>query len=108
MPYRVSNQTGYIDYDMLEETAQLFRPKLLLCGGSAYPRDYDYPRLRQIAEKVSAYLLCDMAHFSGLVIAKQVANPFDYCDVVTTTTHKTLRGPRSGIIFFRYDGILIT
>jgi len=101
MPYRVSNKTGYIDYDMLEETASLFRPKLLLCGGSAYPRDYDYARLRTIAEKVGAYLLCDMAHFSGLVIGKQLQNPFDFCDVVTTTTHKTLRGPRSGIIFFR-------
>jgi glycine hydroxymethyltransferase len=101
MPYRVSNQTGYIDYDALEETASLFRPKLLLCGGSAYPRDYDYPRLKSIADKVGAYLLCDMAHFSGLVVAKQVANPFEYVDMVTSTTHKTLRGPRSGIIFFR-------
>lgn len=101
MPYRVSNKTGYIDYDALEESATLFRPKLLLCGSSAYPRDFEYPRLRQIADKVGAYLLCDMAHYSGLVIAKECANPFEYCDVVTSTTHKTLRGPRSGLIFFR-------
>jgi glycine/serine hydroxymethyltransferase len=68
-PYKVSNQTGYIDYDALEENATSFKPKLLICGGSAYPRDYDYARLRQIADKVGAYLLCDMAHFSGLVLS---------------------------------------
>jgi glycine hydroxymethyltransferase len=100
-PYKVSNQTGYIDYDALEESATSFQPKLLICGGSAYPRDYDYARLRQIADKVGAYLLCDMAHFSGLVLAQEIGNPFNYCDLVTSTTHKTLRGPRSGLIFFR-------
>jgi len=101
MPYRVSSQTGLIDYDVLEEHATLFRPKLILCGASAYPRDFDYARFRQIADKVGAYLMCDMAHFSGLVVAKLLNNPFDYCDIVTSTTHKTLRGPRSGLIFFR-------
>jgi glycine hydroxymethyltransferase len=101
MPYRVSPKTGYIDYDRLEENAELFKPKLIISGASAYPRDWDYCRLRKIADKVGAYLLCDMAHISGLVAARECANPFDYCDVVTTTTHKTLRGPRAGLIFFR-------
>ncbi|KAL6063291.1 glycine hydroxymethyltransferase shm1 [Balamuthia mandrillaris] len=101
MPYQVSPQTGLIDYDKLEENAALFRPKLIICGASAYPRDWDYARLRKIADKHGAYLMCDMAHFSGLVAAQECNNPFEYCDVVTTTTHKTLRGPRSGMIFFR-------
>jgi len=100
MPYQV-NETGYIDYDMLEKTASLFRPQLLIAGASAYPREWDYARMRKIADKHNAWLLADMAHISGLVAAQEAANPFDYCDVVTTTTHKTLRGPRAGIIFFR-------
>jgi len=74
---------------------------MIICGASAYPRDWDYARLRKIADRHNAYLLCDMAHISGLVAAQIVANPFDFCDVVTTTTHKTLRGPRAGMIFFR-------
>jgi len=85
----------------LEKTAGLFRPNLIICGASAYPRDFNYPRFRQIADKHGAWLLCDMAHFSGIVAAQECNNPFDYCDIVTTTTHKTLRGPRSGLIFFR-------
>eukprot|EP01100_Stratorugosa_tubuloviscum_P000198 TRINITY_DN103_c2_g1_i2.p1 TRINITY_DN103_c2_g1~~TRINITY_DN103_c2_g1_i2.p1 ORF type:complete len:463 (-),score=252.52 TRINITY_DN103_c2_g1_i2:64-1452(-) len=101
MPYRVNKETGYIDYDALEESAQLFRPKLIICGASAYPRDFDYERLRKIANKTKSYLLCDMAHISGIVAANECNNPFDYCDFVTTTTHKTLRGPRAGMIFFR-------
>jgi len=101
MPYQLHPQTGLIDYDRLEENAALFRPRLLVCGGSAYPRDYDYPRFRKIADKHGAYLLCDMAHFSGLVAAQECLSPFDYVDVVTSTTHKTLRGPRSGLIFYR-------
>lgn len=101
MPYQVDNGTGYIDYDRLEQNAALFRPKILICGASAYPRDFDFPRLRKIADNHGAYLLCDMAHISGLVAAEEISNPFEYCDVVTTTTHKTLRGPRAGIIFFR-------
>jgi len=100
MPYQVGAD-GLVDYDTLEKNAALFRPKLIICGASAYPRDWDYARLRKIADRFNAWLLCDMAHFSGLVAAQQVANPFDYCDVVTTTTHKTLRGPRAGLIFFR-------
>jgi len=100
MPYQVGPD-GLVDYDTLEKNAGLFRPKLIICGASAYPRDWDYARLRNIADRHNAYLLCDMAHISGLVAAQQVANPFDFCDVVTTTTHKTLRGPRAGLIFFR-------
>ncbi|KAF2589957.1 hypothetical protein F2Q70_00038471 [Brassica cretica] len=101
LPYKVNFTTGYIDYDKLEEKAMDFRPKLLICGGSAYPRDWDYARLRAVADKVGALLLCDMAHISGLVAAQEAANPFEYCDVVTTTTHKSLRGPRAGMIFYR-------
>jgi len=101
MPYQVSSKTGLIDYDRLEENAALFRPKMIIAGASAYPRDWDYARLRKIANKHGAYLLCDMAHISGIVAAQECNNPFEYCDVVTTTTHKTLRGPRAGLIFFR-------
>ena len=78
-----------------------YRPKMIICGGSAYPRDWDYARLRAIADKVGALLMCDMAHTSGLVAAGVVASPFTVCDVVTTTTHKSLRGPRAGMIFMR-------
>lgn len=102
-PYQVRKDNGYIDYDGLRHNANLFKPRLLVCGGSAYPRDWDYKLLLEIAQQQSAYLLCDMAHFSGLVAAKELNNPFEYCDVVTTTTHKTLRGPRAGLIFFRKD-----
>ncbi|KAJ2797384.1 glycine hydroxymethyltransferase shm1 [Coemansia furcata] len=101
MPYRVDMETGIIDYDRLEENAQLFRPQLLICGASAYPRDWDYARMRKVADNHSAYLLCDMAHISGLVAAGEQESPFKYCDIVTTTTHKTLRGPRAGLIFYR-------
>jgi len=101
MPYQVNSETGFIDYNKLEEHALLFRPKLIICGASAYPRDFDYPRLRKIADSVKAYLMADIAHISGLVATGELANPFIYCDIVTTTTHKTLRGPRAGIIFFR-------
>ncbi|KAH9782385.1 serine hydroxymethyltransferase 3 [Citrus sinensis] len=95
MPYRLDESTGLVDYDMLEKTAILFRPKLIIAGASAYPRDFDYPRMRQIADAVGALLMMDMAHISGL-----------YCDVVTTTTHKSLRGPRGGMIFFKKDPVL--
>ncbi|KAL7177179.1 hypothetical protein ACSBR2_030504 [Camellia fascicularis] len=101
LPYKVDPNTGYIDYDRLEEKAMDFRPKLIICGGSAYPRDWDYKRLRSVADKVGALLLCDMAHISGLVAAQEAADPFEYCDIVTTTTHKSLRGPRAGMIFYR-------
>eukprot|EP01135_Chromosphaera_perkinsii_P001296 Nk52_evm23s164 gene=Nk52_evmTU23s164 len=101
MPYKVNNETGLIDYDELELTASHFRPNVLICGASAYPRDWDYARFRKIADKVGAYLMMDMAHISGLVATEEHANPFDFCDVVTSTTHKTLRGPRAGIVFMR-------
>ncbi|KAF8406922.1 hypothetical protein HHK36_006043 [Tetracentron sinense] len=106
MPYRLDESTGLVDYDMLEKTAILFRPKLIIAGASAYPRDFDYPRMRKIADAVGAFLMMDMAHISGLVAASVVGNPFEYCDVVTTTTHKSLRGPRGGMIFFKKDPVL--
>ena len=101
IPYRLDESTGLIDYDALEKSATLFRPKLLIAGASAYARHIDYPRMREIADKVGAILLADMAHISGLVAAGVVPSPFDYADVVTTTTHKSLRGPRGAMIFFR-------
>ncbi|XP_074577761.1 serine hydroxymethyltransferase 7-like [Curcuma longa] len=100
-PYKVNPVTGYIDYDKVEEKAMDYRPKILICGGSSYPREWDYARFRQIADKCGAVLMCDMAQISGLVAAKECLSPFDYCDIVTSTTHKGLRGPRGGIIFFK-------
>ncbi|KAE9591362.1 putative glycine hydroxymethyltransferase [Lupinus albus] len=105
MPYRLDESTGLIDYDMLEKTANLFRPKLIIAGASAYPRDIDYPRFRKIADEVGAFLMMDMAHISGLVAASVLNNPFDFCDIVTTTTHKSLRGPRGGMIFYKKDPV---
>ncbi|KAF5733500.1 Serine hydroxymethyltransferase [Tripterygium wilfordii] len=99
--YKVNPHSGYVDFDKLEERAMDFRPKILICGGSSYPREWDYARFRQIADKCGAVLMCDMAQISGLVAAKECLNPFEYCDIVTSTTHKSLRGPRGGIIFFR-------
>jgi len=103
LPYVVDKNTGYIDYEDLHKKALAFRPKLIICGGSAYPREWDYARFRDVADDVNAILMCDMAHISGLVAGKQAVSPFSYVDVVTTTTHKSLRGPRSGIIFFRKE-----
>ncbi|KHN26165.1 Serine hydroxymethyltransferase, mitochondrial [Glycine soja] len=121
MPYRLNESTGYIDYDQmgiegrigqlesirkerredLEKSAVLFRPKLIVAGASAYARLYDYARVRKVCDKQKAVLLADMAHISGLVAAGVIPSPFDYADVVTTTTHKSLRGPRGAMIFFR-------
>ncbi|KAG9391564.1 Serine hydroxymethyltransferase [Carpediemonas membranifera] len=101
LPYHLDLATGLIDYDALEKSALDYRPKLLIVGASAYPRQIDYARMREIADKVGAYLLCDMAHIAGLVATETINDPFPYCDLVTTTTHKTLRGPRAGMIFFR-------
>uniref|UniRef100_A0A7M4FBV2 Serine hydroxymethyltransferase n=1 Tax=Crocodylus porosus TaxID=8502 RepID=A0A7M4FBV2_CROPO len=101
MPYKVDPSTGYIDYDRLEENARLFHPKLIIAGVSCYSRNLDYARLRRIATENGAYLLADMAHISGLVAAGVVPSPFEHCDVVSTTTHKTLRGCRAGMIFYR-------
>ncbi|KAG0304823.1 Serine hydroxymethyltransferase, cytosolic [Dissophora globulifera] len=101
MPYQVDRTTGLIDLDKLEENAKLFRPNLIISGASAYPREWDYARFRKIADEHGAYLMSDMAHISGLVAGQEAESPFKYCDIVTTTTHKTLRGPRAGLIFFR-------
>jgi glycine hydroxymethyltransferase len=101
MPYIVHPTSGLIDYDDLAIRAQHFRPKLIIAGASAYTRDWDYQRMRQIADSVGAYLMADIAHISGLVATGQANNPFKVCDVVTTTSHKSLRGPRAGIIFYK-------
>jgi len=83
--------------------ASNFKPRMIICGSSAYPRDFDYERFREIADMNGSYLMCDMAHVSGLVATQEFKSPFEYCDVVTTTTHKTLRGPRAGLIFYKKD-----
>ncbi|KAL2827306.1 serine hydroxymethyltransferase-domain-containing protein [Aspergillus pseudoustus] len=101
LPYRLDESTGLIDYDALEKQALLYRPKLIIAGTSAYSRLIDYPRMREIADSAGAYLLSDMAHISGLVAAGVIPSPFTNSDVVTTTTHKSLRGPRGAMIFFR-------
>jgi len=101
LPYKLDPETGLIDYDKLEEKALEFRPKMIIAGGSAYCREWDYARFRSIADKVGAFLMVDMAHISGLVAAQEVDSPFNYADIVTSTTHKSLRGPRAGMIFFR-------
>lgn len=101
MPYRLDETTGYIDYDQMEKSAALFRPKLIVAGASAYARLYDYARIRKICDKQKAVMLADMAHISGLVAAGVIPSPFEYADIVTTTTHKSLRGPRGAMIFFR-------
>ena len=103
MPYRVDAETGLIDYDELKFLADAFRPKMIIAGASAYPRDWDYKKMKDIADSVGAYLLADIAHISGLVATKEARSPFEYCDVVTSTTHKSLRGPRSGIIFSKKE-----
>ncbi|TYZ63590.1 hypothetical protein PybrP1_010884 [[Pythium] brassicae (nom. inval.)] len=101
MPYRLDEASGLIDYAKLEETAALFRPKLIVAGTSAYSRHIDYARMRAICDQHSAVLLADMAHISGLVAGGVVPSPFEFADVVTTTTHKSLRGPRGAMIFYR-------
>ncbi|KAE9554453.1 hypothetical protein FO519_002327 [Halicephalobus sp. NKZ332] len=101
MPYKVDPVSGLIDYDKLEANALLFRPKVIVAGVSCYSRHLDYARFRKIADKVGAYLMADMAHISGLVAAGLIPSPFEFADVVTTTTHKSLRGPRGALIFYR-------
>lgn len=101
--YQVRRDTEVVDYDELEETAVRERPKVIIGGGSAYPRQFDFPRMRQIADKVGAYLLVDMAHFAGLVAGGAHPSPIPHAHVVTTTTHKTLRGPRSGMILCNHE-----
>ncbi|CAB4398546.1 unnamed protein product [Rhizophagus irregularis] len=101
LPYRLNEKTGIIDYDALEASAVLYRPKVIIAGASAYPRNYDYARMKQITEKVNAYLIADIAHISGLISAGVLPSPFEFADIVTTTTHKSLRGPRGALIFYR-------
>ena len=101
LPYRLDDETEQIDYDTLEANAKLYRPKLIVAGTSAYSRLIDYERMRAICDQHNAVLLADMAHISGLVAAGVIPSPFEYADVVTTTTHKSLRGPRGAMIFYR-------
>jgi glycine hydroxymethyltransferase len=101
--YGVEEETGRVDMDKVEEVAKRENPKMIICGASAYARDWDYPRFREIADSVGAILLADISHPSGLIAAKLLADPMPYCHVVTTTTHKTLRGPRGGIIMMGQD-----
>jgi glycine hydroxymethyltransferase len=103
LPYKVHHETGLIDFDELRKQALLFRPAMILCGASAYPRAIDFSKFREIADECGSLLMADIAHVSGLVATKQHPSPFEHCDVVTTTTHKSLRGPRSGMIFFKYS-----
>ncbi|GAB7343469.1 hypothetical protein MBLNU457_1490t1 [Dothideomycetes sp. NU457] len=100
-PYRVNLETGIIDYEQLEQNALMYRPKVIVAGTSAYCRTIDYARMRDIADKVGCYLMVDMAHISGLIAGKVNESPFPHADIVTTTTHKSLRGPRGAMIFFR-------
>lgn len=101
--YGVEEETGMIDYDKVEAKALEVKPKLLICGASAYSRDWDYERLRDIADQVGAILLADISHPSGLIARGLLNDPLEYCHIVTTTTHKTLRGPRGGLILMRED-----
>lgn len=101
--YGVTREQGLVDYDMLEKQAREIKPKLIICGASAYSRDWDYARIRKVADEVGAFVMCDMAHPAGLIAKGLLSSPFDHCHIVTSTTHKTLRGPRGGIILMKKD-----
>jgi glycine hydroxymethyltransferase len=101
--YGVVRETGLIDYDMLETKAKEIKPKLIICGASAYSRDWDYARIRKAADEVNALIMADIAHPAGLIAKNLLNDPFEHCHIVTSTTHKTLRGPRGGIIMMRND-----
>merc|ERR1712063_141065 len=103
LPYKVHHETGLIDFDELRKQALLFRPAMILCGASAYPRVMDFAKFREIADECGSLLMADIAHISGLVATGCHPAPFEHCDIVTTTTHKSLRGSRSGMIFFKYQ-----
>ncbi len=103
VPYGIDKSTGRIDYDKMEETALACKPKLIIGGASAYSREWDYQRMRAIADKVGAILWIDMAHTAGLIAAGLLKNPLSYAHIVTSTTHKTLRGPRGGVILMGQD-----
>lgn len=102
--YGVRRDNHLIDYDDLEQKARAHKPKLIVCGASAYSRDWDYARIRQVADEVDAFVLADISHPAGLIAAGLLSSPFDHCHFVTSTTHKTLRGPRGGIILMKHDG----
>lgn len=101
--YGVNKETETVDYDQLEEVALRENPKLIICGASAYSRDWDYARIRKVADEVGAFVQCDMAHPAGLIAKGLLSSPFEHCHFVTSTTHKTLRGPRGGIILMKKD-----
>lgn len=101
--YKVKEETGLVDYDQMEATAKAEKPKLIIAGASAYSRDWDYERMRAIADSIGAILMADIAHPAGLIAKKLLNNPFPHCHIVTTTTHKTLRGPRGGLILMAED-----
>jgi len=101
--YGVKKEDGLVDYDMMEKVALEEKPKLIICGASAYSRDWDYARVRAIADKINALVLCDMSHPAGLIAKGLLNSPFEHCHIVTSTTHKTLRGPRGGIILMKTD-----
>jgi glycine hydroxymethyltransferase len=101
--YGVKKETGTVDYDMLESKAREVKPKLIVCGASAYSRDWDYARIRKVADEVGALIMADIAHPAGLIAKKLLNDPFEHCHIVTSTTHKTLRGPRGGIIMVGKD-----
>ena len=101
--YGVSKETGLVDYDAMEETAKRERPKLIICGASAYSRDWDYARIRKVADEIGALVLADISHPAGLIAAGLLNDPLEHCHIITSTTHKTLRGPRGGIIMMRHN-----
>ncbi len=101
--YELSAETGLLDYDKIESLAKQEKPKVIIAGGSAYSRDWDYKKFREIADSVGAFLLCDMAHPAGLIAKGLLNNPLEHCHFVTSTTHKTLRGPRGGVILMGKD-----
>ena len=101
--YGVKKETGTVDYEMLEAQARKEKPKVIICGASAYSRDWDYARIRKVADEIGAFVMCDMAHPAGLIAKNLLNSPFDHCHIVTSTTHKTLRGPRGGIIMMKKD-----
>ena len=101
--YGVTREEGLVDYEMLEKTAREVKPKMIICGASAYSRDWDYKRIRAVADEIDAFVMCDMAHPAGLIAKGLLNSPFEHCHFVTSTTHKTLRGPRGGIIVMKHD-----
>ena len=103
LSYGVKKEDGLVDYDMMEKVAKEQKPKVIICGASAYSREWDYERIRSIADSINAFVMCDMAHPAGLIAKGLLKSPFEHCHFVTSTTHKTLRGPRGGIILMKSD-----